>query len=590
MPMTEAELTSSLHRVGRIYWHRPDTADCLVAVTRLSQRQRSPQQHQHHRHQNPCICNATDRIVESKLSKRQLRQSASTAPSTPLLQTFSPTISASTLPAICSSPNRLGQMPPASTSTPTQPSSLARCRESDKDFGTKPSNLDGDGVDGTCGSVLQSTQKSSYRSTIGQVPRHRSRASISTLSTLGEDPSPAASEPRRTDAETTASSSISRLLSSGDIRRESAPPNMYAAGTCTRCHSHADDEQDQRVTTYRLHRDFLISQSQVFKQLLQPGRGDAASPEGTAVKGDPSISDDTNHPTTSIEIALPDPSSFAVLIEFFYMGNFNKLTAAMESGKVRWENVMLNASHLGLSAGLKMQLGRWWRERQDRLHASDSVRQAYYRSSMPAEGYVWTSGVDGSGEIGVRYGASTSRSGSGGRRCRAYTTGSRQQVERSECKVSMMPSRALALPTGLVRSVSEEGIPSGSKRFRTTEPDTEASYRHNRHCNTGLQHTNTARSVVQSPRSSTVPNHLPRTRQSMDACWPRKAHDASVEEQLQKDEGRLDDRRAVTRQERPSTVRQLLLGGGKRRRALSNLAYYCSAGTQGSSISAPVKQ
>ncbi len=35
MLMSREGLVSSLHRVGHLYWHRPDTADCLVEVTRM---------------------------------------------------------------------------------------------------------------------------------------------------------------------------------------------------------------------------------------------------------------------------------------------------------------------------------------------------------------------------------------------------------------------------------------------------------------------------------------------------------------------------------------------------------------------------
>ncbi|SPO25663.1 uncharacterized protein UTRI_03028 [Ustilago trichophora] len=578
MSMTEEELTNSLHRVGRIYWHRPDTADCLVTVTRLCSTQNerlcSPQQqHQLDRHQNPCLCNRTNQIVQ--------RHRLSTAPLTPLLPTFSSNTScASTLSQNGSSaPQSHGQKPPISTTKPIHPSNLGA-----KDLCSKSSNLNDGGVGGSSGLILQSAKR-----TISS--RHRSNGSLSSLSTVSEDLTSSACEPKRTEAGNVASSNRSSLLVSGDIRRESAPSNMYSARTCC----HIDDEQNQRSTTYRLHRDFLISQSQVFKALLQPDQGETASASLAATT---SIKQDTL--TTSVEIALPDPSSFAVLVEYFYMGEFDRLTSAMESGKVRWENVMLNASHLGLSTGLKRQLGGWWRGRKDGLHSVE--RGVYHRSSLP----VLTSDRNGSGggELGSWYGASSSQTGSGGGRCRAYTTGSRDQVEYKEREVAMTPSTALALASGLVRPATEEGISSGNKRIRTTEPDTESSHRHSLHYRAGSQqNANTARTVVQSPRSrsTSTSSHLHRTRKSMDASWPLESLKAPVEEQLQRDQGRSNDGRAVSwhgRAERPSAMRQLLLGGGgggggggKRRRALSNLAYYCSSTrTQGSTISAPVKQ
>lgn len=247
MLMSPDGLVSSLHRIGHLYWHRPDTADCLVEVTRMG--------------------------IAQHLSSSRHRSSAS-------------------LPSFASS-------------------------------------------------------------------------------------SRAASAPEGTHVR----HSEQRLCAAA-VRRESAPTSMSAStedACCrhSRCSAH-NQAQTPPTRIFRLHKDFLTSQSDLFRELLTSSR--PLSP-WCVTKGfdrielKPRAEEDNG--TTRIEslcIELPDPASFGALVEYLYMGDFGKLIEAIESGRVRWEGVMLNCRHLGISQATKTRLGAWWYHRQGHLSPSSHRR------------------------------------------------------------------------------------------------------------------------------------------------------------------------------------------------------------------------
>lgn len=235
MSMSHEGLVSSLHSVGHLYWHRPDTADCLVEVTR-----RGASQHQ---------------------SRSQYRSSASIL--------------------------KLASSSRAATA------------------------LEGEHV------------------------RHSEKGAAT--------------------------------------RRESAPTSMCASpeDACrrqSRC-CPFDRAQTPPTRTFRLHKDFLTSQSDLFSDLLSSQMAPSPLSSWHLTKGFDGIelkprADEGNGTIRRTRIELPDPASFGALVEYLYMGDFGKLIEAMESGRVRWEGVMLNARYLGLSQAVKTRLGAWWYYRQ----------------------------------------------------------------------------------------------------------------------------------------------------------------------------------------------------------------------------------
>lgn len=475
--LTRKELTARLHEVGKIYWHRPDTADCLVKVVRLSSCQ-------HERHPGP--------------DQQCLRKANN--PSRPTSHIHSAPTSASA--SACQFPYQ------------------AQRRSQDLHALPGPS-----------------------RRTVSENHVYTKR------SRLVEPTSP-----------------FRHSLLNTEARRESAPPNMLGAASaasatqrpCLRC-----DDSVQNVAMYRLHSDFLKSQSDLFAKMLCSDNDTQDASASSAVDAD-------SRPHRAVTVALPDPTSFEKLVEYFYMGDFSKLSAAMESGKVRWENVMLNARHLGLSQELKMQLGAWWR-----IHQGHSgVKQGMHRGSLPT-------GVPAPMvEPSRRGGVGGSSEGRGSARPRAYTTGTRPQIEPAmEKRMIMTPSRAFAsLPKPLPRLSTDEHTLSGVKRRREADhspisADYPQPSKSPRADATQQRFVRPALPVA----SGMISLSSPVRRSPISPRFSRDIHSKMD----------LYTSTSKTTTERPSAVRQLL-NSGNRRRALSSLAYYCSTGVPGS-VAASVK-
>lgn len=623
--MTREELIRRLHSVGDLYWCRSDTADCLIKVVRLSVSQHTGRSmnRQPQRHCRQCLCsslkhhNDHNARIDSPhgpaLATSELQSTPNSAP--PTTSRFSSDDSTDKytqdqsyqgLPRISdskarskSSEDHSKTWPIIAASSSTKPgrSDHKRERHDSMESSTRPGTYDG----------------------------HLYRASASMpLLPVHETRSPSNNFPRE-------------RISSGDARRESAPPSMdgvtAVAATptrrCTRCDSYAV-EPDEGAKTYRLHKDFLITQSDTFRKLLgsvsrthsastsQQTKGEQNGPTGesrqgrTISTGSQFLSLDTSADSqTCLELALPDPSSFETLIEYFYTGDFGKLAAAMESGTVRWENIMLNAQHLGLSQGLKMRLGAWWRYRQGQplgslhQHVQSASQRHDHRGSLPPRSLTpdFRARLEG--------GRSERVSRLVGSRPRAYTTGSRQSAGLSdvgkEGTAAMTPSRAFAgLPSGLARIAAQENRVSGSKRVR----DAECQDFDRRDVRTESRH-DSVRLSRQLSRFNGQPKADRGNSMSMPIATTRRTSSTSSSPRLPQYShyerrpnpqisARDDDRSVDTRADidiheeraaapRPSAVRQLLMGG-KRRRAVSSLAYYCSTGpTTSSGRLAPVE-
>ena len=543
--MTSTELIRSLHRIGHLYWDRPDTADCLVKITCLSS-----VYHERDRHRlcSRCLCNAADRYHQNEVAKsgRTARHydpssSPNSSTSLPRAEVAPASAPASTT---CFRSDNLGdcvEVLPYPTAGP-----IRRDDEGRLVYATQPKLAadvpsQHDGWRRYHNACVTRGSSSSFK--VGECSRCPTGACLSPRSTLVDARASSDVEPWRThQAQVPQVHPARRQEASEGKRRGSLPPSMYVAGAdhrCTRCQNH----QHETLTTYRLHKDFLTSQSTAIRQMVRaraseqvrrtscpPGIETRRSVSAEAADMAKHIKKGQQHrrdgngdadQILNLEIAVPDPSSLGVLFEYFYTGDFGKLAEAMESGQARWENVMLNASHLGLCDALKMQLGAWWRQRSDlarpSIRRSDAdAAQRMARGSLPSDSQVSWKRRDGAASPNRVFG-----------RPRAYTTGSGQ---RSMCDTeALTPSRVFStLSSGLAGAVAEGQTSKRGKRDRKEEH--KASYQ---------QH-----ELRPEPRSGTAPTSV-----------------------------------------RPSAVQQLLLGS-KRRRTLSALAYYCS---MPSSIAASVK-
>lgn len=452
-PMKKEDLIASLHKIGRLYWYRPDTADCLVRVVKLSTCS--------HRH-------PPQRIEEA--DEERMGKSAS-------------------MPAL------------HYHSIKSMPASAGPSTIHFRDNGCPRGIFNGE----SCSKrkKVDTKDSESERTSGSRSPVHQSLSP------------PTASRQH-----------LPQHLSKS--RRESAP-----ATTTSSC-PHCPAQRNGKL--YRLHKDFLIHQSSVLSSLLSSS---TMAPTST-------LSSNSNLP--AIELPLPDPSVFSLFVEYFYMGDFSRLTSAMETGTVRWESVMLNARHLGLSEGLKTRLGGWWRLRQTR------AGERQHRGSLPAKSLVaMVKGASGE----------TERDANGLKgRMRAYTTGDRQD---DPMALRMTPARAfagLASPPRADTTTKRRSSPNYP--CYTSSPDSQPSNPVPAHqLNTSPLPSIRAGSPLPSPR--TLPHSLSHTEQHP------YAHHTVFQPH------RDGDKSPGEAHKPPSAVKQLLLGG-KRRRALSSLAYYCSTG------------
>ncbi|KAI5120480.1 hypothetical protein M0805_006500 [Coniferiporia weirii] len=134
-----------------------------------------------------------------------------------------------------------------------------------------------------------------------------------------------------------------------------------------------------RVTrmTSKLHLDYLLSQSSLFRDLFSgrppPGPLSPACPDSPNTPPilprnvlpphrSPYILPSTPaHPV--VHLPLPDPSSFPHLVHYMYFGTFATLEAALDAGQVRWADVVRNVEYLGMRTCIKSFLGHWYARR-----------------------------------------------------------------------------------------------------------------------------------------------------------------------------------------------------------------------------------
>ncbi|KAJ7461556.1 hypothetical protein FB451DRAFT_1044285 [Mycena latifolia] len=59
-------------------------------------------------------------------------------------------------------------------------------------------------------------------------------------------------------------------------------------------------------------------------------------------------------------LPIPDPTSIHLLVHWMYFGSTSYIEAGLNDGSVEWEGIARNVEYLGLSAEIKVFLGRWY--------------------------------------------------------------------------------------------------------------------------------------------------------------------------------------------------------------------------------------
>ncbi|KAL1709616.1 hypothetical protein EV121DRAFT_194502 [Schizophyllum commune] len=67
-----------------------------------------------------------------------------------------------------------------------------------------------------------------------------------------------------------------------------------------------------------------------------------------------------DHPV--LFLPIPDPTSFHLLVHWMYFGHTHFIEECLVQGIVQWEGLARNVEYLGLTADIKIFLGRWYSE------------------------------------------------------------------------------------------------------------------------------------------------------------------------------------------------------------------------------------
>ncbi|KAN0061723.1 hypothetical protein ACQY0O_005715 [Thecaphora frezii] len=258
-----------------------------------------------------------------------------------------------------------------------------------------------------------------------------------------------------------------------------------------------------RHLVFRLHRDYLVSQSTLLRSLLDG----AKSSDGTATASSSPMpaSDDVNRqkepasagesaaasakssvPSSSSDAAraateaalggeperrpslfcassgsearlvssvsgpatvylpLPDPASFWAVVHYLYHGDFGVIARLMQEGRVRWEGIVVNADYLGLDRRLRAELGLWWSQRRQ------------FPSSVLGAGPCGEAKLASSPFQGFRFGGGT---GLGASSVFGATRGKRTRYDEAEC----LSPRTVVGPLGPGRGGLAAGAGSGGR-------------------------------------------------------------------------------------------------------------------------------
>ncbi|TIA90249.1 hypothetical protein E3P81_02552 [Wallemia ichthyophaga] len=172
-------------------------------------------------------------------------------------------------------------------------------------------------------------------------------------------------------------------------------------------HTHTHSHSHPRLLVLHLHKDFLTSQSSLFKAIFdrlgeESEQADAEAEAGAykhlnrseseksekveTMKKTEQIASETRamlkqgvahsmhskHKRTiphimphtrAIYLPIPDAYSLLHLVQALYFGHGPFLEGHLESGAVKWEGAVQNAEYLGLDSWVKRVLGRWWNRR-----------------------------------------------------------------------------------------------------------------------------------------------------------------------------------------------------------------------------------
>ncbi|CEH17157.1 hypothetical protein CBOM_03223 [Ceraceosorus bombacis] len=329
------EVVHRLHSLGSYFWTRPETVNLVVIVTPAAQ---------------PHAAATSPRGLQgpSQSSRRDSHPAAvpsqqhASRPSSPLRRIEAPGRQSGLYERRAATKMAAGEI------TPMGPE--ASCLES--------SRRDSEASTSTCaGSSLMGSSRMAEQS-------YTPATSVAFTPMSSNAPSLAC----HPAAPTKEVARISQLRN--EQRRASAPSpsRQEGAGLAPVARTPA-----HRRLTYRVHSDYLTTQSTLFRDVLAELKQSPADADGrptidstSPLLGAPQarlIRPAAPNLLPAVVLPLPDPSAFSAILHYLYFGDFTALASAMDSRLVKWEGIVANAEALGCGASFKRHLGRYWRSK-----------------------------------------------------------------------------------------------------------------------------------------------------------------------------------------------------------------------------------
>ncbi|OCF35819.1 hypothetical protein I316_02312 [Kwoniella heveanensis BCC8398] len=131
------------------------------------------------------------------------------------------------------------------------------------------------------------------------------------------------------------------------------------------------DNQLEQCLVFPLHKDYLTTQSVLFRTLLNSQAAQISNPpprddngrllfQSPVIRGAKVLPTRADRPK-ALYVPLPDPASFGVILHWLYWHDADHFNHCLSKGLVTWQGVIRNIEYLSLDNEIKLLAGKWWK-------------------------------------------------------------------------------------------------------------------------------------------------------------------------------------------------------------------------------------
>ncbi|WVQ95266.1 hypothetical protein IAU59_002361 [Kwoniella sp. CBS 9459] len=131
------------------------------------------------------------------------------------------------------------------------------------------------------------------------------------------------------------------------------------------------DNQLEQCLVFPLHKDYLTTQSVLFRTLLNSQAAQIPNPpprdengrllfQSPVIRGAKVLPTKAERPK-ALYVPLPDPASFGVILHWLYWHDTDHFNHCLSKGLVTWQGVIRNIEYLALDNEIKLLAGKWWK-------------------------------------------------------------------------------------------------------------------------------------------------------------------------------------------------------------------------------------